>query len=114
LALLDERVRLLAPTRAFNTGSIDPLELFAELRAQCAHAAQLHAEVLDPDQVEHACRHSIDLQCATGRRRRRPGRRVRTALAEAAALLDIADFIGMVAEDVREFFLPGDADADTA
>jgi hypothetical protein len=39
---------------------------------------------------------------------------VRAALAEAAALLDIADFIGMVAEDVREFFLPGDGDAPTA
>jgi hypothetical protein len=34
LALLEERVRLLAPTRAFNTGDLDPLKLFAELRSQ--------------------------------------------------------------------------------
>jgi len=114
LALLEERVRLLAPTRGFNTGGIDPLELFGELRAQCARAAQLHAEVLEPGQVAHARRHSLDLQFATGRRRRRPGQRVQAALAEAAALLDVADFIGMVTEDVREFFLEGDGDAPIA
>jgi hypothetical protein len=67
LALLEARVRLLAPTRAFNTGTIDPLTLFAELRAQCAHAARLHDEVLEPGQVAHARRHSLDLQFAAGR-----------------------------------------------
>jgi hypothetical protein len=36
LQLLDERVRVLAPTGMFNTGEIDPLELWAELRARCA------------------------------------------------------------------------------
>jgi hypothetical protein len=77
LAFLDERVRLLPPTRAFNAGTIGPLELFAELHAQCARAAQLHAEVLAPEQVKHARRHSITLQCAAGRDRAcgRPWRR---------------------------------------
>jgi hypothetical protein len=110
LAWLEARVRALGPRGAFNTGTIDPGALFAELQAQCLRAAQLYAEVLDPDRVANTWLRISELQVATGRRRRRPGRRVRAALAEAAALLDIADFIGMVVEDVREFFQPGEDD----
>ena len=69
LQLLDERVRLLAPTRAFNTGDLDPLELFAELRAQCLQAAQLRAQVLDPAGAEARLTHS-----ARGRPSRAPRR----------------------------------------
>jgi hypothetical protein len=72
LAGLEARVRAIGLRGAFNTGSIDPRELFAELQEQCLRAARLCAEVLDPRQAEHRWRCIGVLQWATGRRWRRP------------------------------------------
>jgi hypothetical protein len=122
LQLLEERVRLLAPTRAFNTGDIDPLELFAELRTQCVQAAQLRAQVLDPTGAE-----AILMHIGRWRRHRAQGRHRHThngtgglqetgqahpsptehgRLMDPGELLDVADFLCMVTSDVEEFFLP--------
>jgi hypothetical protein len=48
LALLDERVRLLAPTGAFHAGARDPVARVAELRAECRFMAQIVAMLFDP------------------------------------------------------------------
>jgi hypothetical protein len=120
LALLEEQVRLLAPTRAYNTGDLDPLELFAELRSQCAHAARLRAQVLDPATADAIL---TSVVCwwdpgARGARRRAPrtdGQSPGAAqppprqlgpdlLTDPGVLLDVADFICMVTEDLRAFF----------
>jgi hypothetical protein len=101
LQLLDERVRLLAPTGMFNTGDVDPLELFAELRTQCARAAQLRAQVLDPARAEAMLAHLANGWA------RPPSHDLAEieAMVDPNVLLDVADFIGMVTEDLREFFM---------
>lgn len=120
LALLGERVRLLAPTRAFNTGDLDPLELFAELRSQCAHAARLRAQVLAPATADAILTSAVCWwdRGARGARRRAPrteGERPGAAqpaprylgpdlLTDPGVLLDVADFLSMVTEDLRAFF----------
>jgi hypothetical protein len=121
LALLDERVRLLTPTRAFNTGDIDPLELFAELRSQCARAARLRAQVLDPATVDAILTSAVCWRekGSRGARRRAP----RTdegnpgaaqpptsqlgpdMLTDPGVLLDMADFICTVTMELEEFFM---------
>jgi hypothetical protein len=122
LQLLDERVRLLAPTRAFNTGDIDPLDLFAELRSQCAHAARLRAQVLDPAMAEAILTSAVCWRDRGGRRARRRAPRTEEKnsgaahlptsqlgpdrLTDPSVLLDVADFICMVTEDFQQFFMP--------
>jgi hypothetical protein len=85
----------------FNTGGIDPLELFAELRAQCAQAAQLRAQVLDPARAEAMLAHLANGWA------RPPSHDLAEieAMVDPNVLLDVADFIGMVTEDLREFFM---------
>jgi hypothetical protein len=104
LQLLDERVRLLAPTGMFNTGDIDPLELFSELRAQCAHAAQLRAEVLDPAQAEAMLTHILHWRRRRSLEPAQPGIAGTDKRVAPDELLDVADFISMVTE-LREFFM---------
>jgi hypothetical protein len=107
LALLEEQVRLLAPARAFNTGDLDPLELFAELRSQCAQAARLRAQVLDPATADAILTRAVCWrdQRARGARLRAPPRQLGPdLLTDPGVLLDVADFICMVAEDLRAFF----------
>ncbi len=122
LQLLDERVRLLASTRAFNTGAIDPLELFAELRTQCAQAAQLRAHVLDPTGAQARLIHIGRWRWhrAQGRHRQahnsmgahqdaghgRPGVMESDRLMDPGDLLDVADFLCMVTTNLQEFFMP--------
>jgi hypothetical protein len=122
LQLLHERVRLLAPTRAFNTGTIDPLELFAELRTQCAQAAQLRAQVLDPAGAQVRLiyigrwrRHRSQgrhqqadnrMGVHPGAGQARPGPTVTGRLMDPGELLDVADFLCMVIRDFEESFLP--------
>jgi hypothetical protein len=126
LDLLEVQVRLLAPTQGFNTGDIDPVELFAELRTQCTHAATLRARVLAPMRAKAMITHIV----RTSRGRQDgwrassrpapaapegqpgagpagPGLTEPDTLVEPGELLDVADFICMVTEDLREFFLPG-------
>jgi Uncharacterized conserved protein (DUF2196) len=74
LALLDERVRLLAPTGPFHAGTSDPLARVAELRAQGTCAAQMVAAVLDP------------------------------ALAEAGVLCELIYHLTSLMEDLQAFF----------
>jgi hypothetical protein len=121
LEFLEDRVRLLAPTRVFNTGDIDPLELFAELRSQCVHAAQLRAQVPDPTRAEAMLTHvhrwkprrsrGRDPQATSARKgdrqARQPGPGMSRAdmIVDPGELLDVADFICMVTEDVRAFFM---------
>jgi hypothetical protein len=107
LQLLDERVRLLAPTGMFNTGDIDPLELFSELRAQCAQAAQLRAEVLDPAQAEAMLTHILCWRRCRGLGPAQPGLTGTDRRVAPNELLDVADFISMVTVDLQEFFAPG-------
>ena len=123
LECLEDRVRLLAPTRVFNTGDVDPFELFAELRSQCVHAAQLRAQVLDPARAEAMLTHvhrwglgrsrGRDQQAPSARdgdreaRQPGPGRSGADMIVDPGELLDVADFICMVSEDVREFFRLG-------
>ena len=122
LQLLEERVRLLAPTRAFNTGAIDPLQLFAELRTQCLQAAQLRAQILDPAGAQARLLHigRWRRHRAQGQPRQahngmgahpdagwaRPGPTGPDGLMEPGDLLDVADFLCMVTSDFQEFFLP--------
>jgi hypothetical protein len=107
LQLLDERVRLLAPTGMFNTGDIDPLELWAELRAQCARAAQLRAEVLDPAQAEAMLTHILRGRSRRGLGQAQPGLTGTDRRLGPDELLDVADFISMVTMDIEEFFDSG-------
>jgi hypothetical protein len=122
LQLLEERVRLLAPTRAFNTGDIDPLELFAELRTQCLQAAQLRARVLDPTGTEAMLIHigRWRRHRAEGKHRQahngmgahqdasqaRPDPTGTDRLMDPGDLLDVADFLCMVTSDFETFFMP--------
>jgi hypothetical protein len=122
LDLLEDRVRLLAPTGAFNTGDADPLEVFAELRVLCAQAAQLRAQVLDPMKAEAMLTRAIQWRHRRGRGRDQQtplegvgdqgARQARADLPRAdmlgdpGVLLDVADFIAAVADDVQEFFMP--------
>jgi hypothetical protein len=108
LQLLDERVHLLAPTRAFNTGDVDAVELFAELRTRCAQAARLRAQVLDPATAEEML-----TQIVRGQGRRSPGRHRQTQrslkgtdmIVDPGALLDVSDFISTVITELEEFFM---------
>jgi hypothetical protein len=100
LQLLDERVRLLAPTGMFNTGDIDPLELWAELRAQCAHAAQLRAEVVGPAQAEAMLTHILHWRSRRGLDQAQPGLTGTDRRLASDELLDVADFISMVTVDL--------------
>jgi hypothetical protein len=120
LQLLEERVRLLAPTRVFHTGDIEPLELFAELRTQCLQAAQLWAQVLDPATAEAILTRTVGWRDRGARRARRRAARTDEAnpgaahpptgqlgpdrLTDPSVLLDVADFVCMVTEDFRKFF----------
>jgi hypothetical protein len=107
LHLLDERVRLLAPTRAFNTGDVDPVELFAELRTLCAQAARLRAQVLDPVTAEAMLTRIVRGQGRGSSGRDRPTQRSLTGtdmIVDPGALLDVSDFISMVIMELEEFF----------
>jgi hypothetical protein len=121
LEFLEDRVRLLAPTRIFNTGDIDPLELFAELRTLCVHAAQLQAQVLDPTRADAMLTHVHRWKPRRSRRREPqatsawdgdhdarqagPGMSRTDMIVDPGELLDVADFICTVSEHVREFFM---------
>jgi hypothetical protein len=123
LDFLEDRVRLLAPTGAFNTGDADPLEVFAELRALCAQAAQLRAQVFDPTRAQVLLTRALQWRRrrARGRDQQAPsaGGRDQGArqphgdssrpdlMGDPGALLDVADFIAAVTDDVEEFFMPG-------
>jgi hypothetical protein len=121
LALLEDQVLLVAPTGAFNTGEIEPLALFAELRTLCVHAAQLQAQVLDPARADAMLTHvhqwkprrsrGRDQQATSawdGDRDARqpcPGMTRADMMVDPGELLDVADFICTVSERVREFFM---------
>jgi hypothetical protein len=102
LALLEERVRLLAPTGAFHAGTGDPLARFAELRAECRCVAQMVAVVLDPALAAGTLARIIRLHhpfSRLGARRRR-----HSAWAEAGVLFELVYDITRVTEDLQAFF----------
>jgi hypothetical protein len=101
LDLLEARVHLLAPTGAFNTGDVEPLELFAELRACCAQASRLRAQVLDPATADARLAHILNGWA------RPPSHELAgiEAMVYPNELLDIADFISMVIMELEEFFM---------
>ena len=65
------------------------------------HAAQLRAQVLDPARAEAMLAHLANGWA------RPPSHDLAEieAMVDPNVLLDVADFIGMVTEDVREFFM---------
>jgi hypothetical protein len=102
LALLDERVRLLAPMGAFHAGTSDPLARFAALRAECRCVAQRVAGVLDPALAAETLARIIRLHHPSSRRG--ANRRRQSALAEAGVLFEVVYHITSLMEDLQAFF----------
>lgn len=102
LALLDERVRLLAPTGAFHPGTSDPLVRFAALRAEYRFVAQMVAVVLDPALAAGTLARITRLHRPSSRRRAKQRRQA--ALAEAGVLFELVFHITTLMEALQAFF----------
>lgn len=102
LALLDERVRLLAPTGAFHAGTSDPLARFAELRAECRFMAQMVAMLLDPALAAGTLARIIRLHHPFSRRG--ATRRRQSAWEEAGVLFEWIYQLVALEEDLQAFF----------
>lgn len=102
LALLDERVRLLAPTGAFHAGTSDPLARFAELRAECRFMAQMVAMLLDPALAAGTLARIIRLHHPFSRRGATWRRQ--SAWEEAGVLFEWIYQLVALEEDLQAFF----------
>ena len=102
LALLDARVRLLAPTWDATPGAKDPVARFGELRAEGVCVARMYAEVVHPALAEDTLARIARLLRPASRRL--ANWRRHTAREEAGVLFELVLSLRTLTEELRAFF----------